>query len=188
MLGYIQATERRLKDDNSCAHESVDVDDEVRKAAAESEGQDAAEAERGWAEAIDVDALDSNDVSGSSVKVEPPALVDTVPQLMKPDIKRNESTGKSSSLPPTSSVPKPLAKKPRIASPEPSKPATDPYLRSDGWTCATCTLDNSTVDQSCQACGQARPAPPGFWTCDFCATSMEVDFRCCRGCGYVRRI
>jgi hypothetical protein len=189
-----QATERRLKDDKACAHESADVDDEARKAAAESEGQDAAEAEKGWAGAIDVDALDDDEIQ---VVKEPPALLDTIGKDVdvKPIAKvktethtpapKPKPTVSSTALPTT----KPLAKKPRIIPPAaPSAPASDPYIRSDGWTCATCTLDNTNNDQSCQACGQRKPAPPGFWTCDFCATLMEGDFRCCRGCGFVRRI
>lgn len=179
------------------------MDAEARKAAAESEGQDAADAEKGWAGAIDVDALDSDD-EGTTGAMEPPALKVVAVEDVKPIIESPSSVGrpvaasaqsliskppaKPSVIPAAAAISKPPAKKPRIVPPAATKPTSNPSVQSNIWTCATCTLDNHISDHTCQACGQAKPPPPGFWTCDFCTTVMEADFRCCRGCGYVRRI
>jgi len=204
-----QATERRLKDDKSCAHGSANVEEEVRKAAAESEGQDAAEAEKQWSGAIDVDALPDIPVSPPEMEdVKPVALSDSVglqraentasmPSSRKASPSTSTSTSRSMTQIKTESVSGPRTPRPPsipVASREPAvkavtlAPPSNPFLRPDGWTCATCTLDNALSDLACQACGQSKPTPPGFWTCDFCATLMEGDFRCCRGCGYVRHV
>lgn len=202
-----KATERRLKDDKSCHHGTTNIDAEVAKAAAESEGQDAVEAEKDLPAVIDIESSPelpgTVEKNGTSV-IHPPALTDTVQQPEVIEILSDSDSEETT----FSQGKKPLAEtdsSPTVISPGlPVNPSKKPRLdsqssltsvpdltrrpRPDVWSCPACTLDNSNSDRHCQACDHLQPPPPGFWLCDFCGTLTEQEFRCCRGCGFVRRI
>ncbi|KAL7422706.1 hypothetical protein Q5752_001997 [Cryptotrichosporon argae] len=190
-----EAAERRIRDDKACNTQDVghakEVEDEVRRAQAESEGIDAVDLEPALtgAHAEPDLTLHTGDGAVEGAGTAASSLLSTAAhKALRPEPKtqsaRPAKVGKRSPAP--SSRPAQPAK-PRSASvPRP------PVARIE-WACPTCTLLNPPDTLACNAC--AAPRPPGArtqqaegWYCDFCgAGPRDTSYWSCAECGWVRQ-
>ncbi|KAL1408383.1 hypothetical protein Q8F55_005195 [Vanrija albida] len=155
-----EAAERRLRDDKSCAthgEHAREVEEEVRKAQAESEGIDASELET---LAGDSDGPDMIDLTGSSddeASRKRPPSPGPAPRPRPPPPRVAK--------PPASNGPAKPAQKPG-PKPVPPKPAPPPHSE---WSCTVCTLINPMSRAACDACASPRPVKPvtqDGWFCE----------------------
>jgi hypothetical protein len=170
-----EAAERRMRDDEICHTHGGDVEAEVKKAQAESEGVDAdqLDKDRGGMTLAGRDGLSTE---GGSVKLisRPDAITDlkaspgkttsgpVLDNRLNPQSKPSSSkTGTTSSTRP---IPKPIPQNPisqiiDLTEDDPDEQAIRPMERSE-WSCPTCTLLNPITEMACDACTTPNPDPP----------------------------
>lgn len=174
-----------MQDDKACdTTHTAEVEEEIRKAQAESVG---------------IDAKDIIDLTGSSDD-DDESIEDTTPTPV------DEKDTKKRPLPAAAPAAPPARRPPPVSKPTSSaahsRPAklpassssatpTPPIPVKEDWACSTCTLINPISEKACQACTAPRPpqsVSAAGWFCDFCgAGPRDMGMWSCGECSWVRK-
>lgn len=188
-----------MKDDKSCEHgNSKEIEEEVAKAAKESQGENASEI-------IEIDDSDDELPIASSSKYPTRPVVANF--ATTPSTKSVERS-------PPAAFPKEISKKARIIPDKtkdlskdapPISPIFSPYNPDGTWNCPTCTLINRADISNCSICDDVRPRQPprppsslipksapstkpeqassdGSWTCPSCTFNNVAHRTSCEMC------
>ncbi|WVW84480.1 hypothetical protein I302_106514 [Kwoniella bestiolae CBS 10118] len=210
----VEAAERRLRDDKSCAvGHGLEAENESKKAQKESVGVDAVDLEidkesgtggmaDGGSKVIDLTGDSDEEVSLEKQESKEKSISKRT--LEKPSIPSSSSKATTPRPTPTSqpsSRPAPYPSsnsQPPSSTTSTSKPKPKAKPETQEWTCETCTLVNPPLVTTCEACLTPRPSATPIpaegirtdqgWYCSICtAGPNDMERWSCGVCGEVRK-
>jgi hypothetical protein len=170
-----EAAERRMRDDKICHTHGGDVEAEVEKAHAESEGVDADQLDKDRGEMTSAGSDGPSSEGGTIKSTSRPsstnkpnaspdvttsrAVLGNRPKPQSNSILSRNGTTSSGSRP----IPKPIPQKPipqiiDLTEDDPAEQAIRP-IEKEEWSCPTCTLLNPITQRACEACTTPNPTP-----------------------------